>query len=314
MAPICYDKGKRGETMDTREIIQTSAAYIDGHLKDPLSAESLAAMAGFSPYYFCRLFSLYMDMPVMEYVRHRRLAYAAKEICEGKRILDAAMDYGFESHNGFTKAFRKVYGYSPDEYRRRVSPHRPIAPNPLREHKGGFSVRPEVRIEQRHGFYVAGMVLQTSDTVSSIAQQPALWNRMWLAEQDNKIYAMARPRQHGEYYFSVPTENHLFRLMTGVKVEEPGAVDDGLWVDRVPGGLYGVFSTPPTEGDLAQAVVDTWHYIFEVWLPNSEYALNPQGLDYEFYDERCHGAPYSMDICIPLLPKGETTCLNSSLI
>ena len=35
------------------------------------------------------------------------------------------------------------------------------------------AVQPKVRVEQRDGFYVAGMVLQTSDTVSSIAQQPA---------------------------------------------------------------------------------------------------------------------------------------------
>lgn len=296
--------------MDTRQIIQASADYIDSHLKEPLCVEMLASLAGFSAYYYCRLFSLYMEMPVMEYVRRRRLAYAAAEVCEGKRILDVAMDYGFESHNGFTKAFRKVYGYSPDEYRRRVSPHRPIAPNPLRGQKGNFPIQPEVRIEQRDGFYVAGMVLQTSDAVSSIAQQPALWNQMWLAEQDNKLYAMVRPKQHGEFYFSAPQGNGLYRLMTGVKVEDPELVTGELCVDRVPEGLYGIFSTPPTEGEFAQSVVDTWQYIFEVWLPNSGYTLDPNGLDYEFYDERCHGAPYSMDICIPLLPKGETSCPN----
>ena len=296
--------------MDTRQIIRASAEYIDTHLKEPLSVDSLAAMAGFSPYYYCRLFSLYMEMPAMEYVRRRRLAYAAREICQGKRILDVAMDYGFESHNGFTKAFRKVYGYSPDEYRRRVSPHQPIAPNPLAGKMRERIAEPQIRVEHREGFSVAGMVLQTSDTVSSIAQQPALWNRMWLAEQDNKLYAVARPKQHGEYYFSVPTENNLFRLMTGVKVENPETVKDSLYVDWVPEGLYGVFSTPPTQEDFAKSVVDTWHYIFEVWLPNSGYTLNPQGLDYEFYDERCHGAPYSMDICISLILKGETSCPN----
>lgn len=296
--------------MDTVQIIRASAAYIDAHLKESLSVETLAAQAGFSPYYYCRLFSLYMDTPVMEYVRRRRLVYAAKDICGGKRILDVAMDYGFASHNGFSKAFRKVYGYSPDEYRRRVAPHRPIAPNPLTGQIGELSVEPCVRVEKREGFYIAGMALQTSDTVSSIAQQPALWNRMWLAEHDNKIYALARPKQHGEYYYSIPEERGLFRLMTGVKVENPEAVDDGLYVDWVPPGLYGVFSPPPTQSDLAQAVVETWRYIFEVWLPTSGYMPDTKGLDYEFYDERCHGAPYSMDICIPLIPKGDKSCQN----
>ena len=287
--------------MDSREIITASAAYIEAHLKDPLSVEQLAAIAGFSPYYYCRLFSLYMEMPVMEYVRRRRLAYAAADLCEGGRILDIAMDYGFESHNGFSKAFRKVYGYSPDEYRRRAAPHRPIAPNPLSGQKREVTFQPQVRIEQREGFYIAGMVVRTSAEISSIAQQPALWKKVWLLEQENKIYAMARPRQHGEYYISFPVETGLFRLVTCVRVEDPETVDDGLYVDWVPPGLYGIFSPPPTEGDLAQAVVDTWRYIFETWLPDSGYALAPQGLDYEFYDERCHGAPYSMDICIPLI-------------
>lgn len=289
--------------MDSCEIIKESADYIESHLKEHLSVELLAGRAGFSPYYFCRLFSLYMDMPVMEYVRRRRLSKGAAEICDGRRILDVAMDYGFESHNGFSKAFRKVYGYSPDEYRRRAAPHRPIAPNPLMGKRWEPVLQPEVRLEQRNGFYIAGMVVRTSSDISSIAQQPALWDRFWLAEQENKIYAMARPKEHGEYYLSFPVDTHLFRLVTCVKVEDPETVDAGLYVDWVPGGLYGIFSTPPTEENFAQTVMATWRYIFETWLPNSGYGLDSTGLDYEYYDERCHGAPYSMDICIPLVKK-----------
>ena len=294
--------------MDTREIIEASARYIDAHLKQPLSVELLAAQTGFSPYYYCRLFSLYMQMPVMEYVRHRRLAKGAAEICEGRRILDVAMDYGFESHNGFSKAFRKVYGFSPDEYRRRAAPHRPIAPNPLAGQNHPNPVSAQVRIEQREGFYVAGMVIRTSREVTGIAQQPAVWKDNWLVEQENRIYAMARPKEHGEYYISFPVETGLYRLVTCVKIADPEDVDRGLYVDWVPPGLYAVFSTPPTEAYFAETVVDTWRYAFDVWLPQSGYTLDPQGLDYEFYDERCHGAPFSMDICIPL--KGETICPN----
>ena len=291
--------------MESRRIIAASAAYMDQHLKEPLSVEQLAAQAGFSPYYYCRLFSLYMEMPVMEYLRRRRLAYAAMDICAGKRILDVAMDYGFESHNGFSKAFRKVYGYSPDAYRRRAGSHRPIAPNPLLGQKPDGDFLPRVRVERRESFYIAGMVIRTSAEISSIAQQPALWDKVWLLEQENKIYAMASPKQHGEYYISFPVETGLYRLVTCVRIDDPEAVADGLYIDRVPGGLYGVFSPPPTEGDLAQSVMETWRYIFDQWLPASGYTLDPNGLDYEFYDERCHGAPFSMDICIPLLPKGE---------
>ncbi len=117
--------------MTSSESITQSIQYIEQHLREGLTIEQLASVAGFSPYYFCRLFALHTGTPVMEYIRRRRLAYAVSELCEGKRILDVAMDWGFESHTGFAKAFRKVYGFSPDEFRRRVAPHRPGPPNPL---------------------------------------------------------------------------------------------------------------------------------------------------------------------------------------
>lgn len=170
--------------MDSRKIINDCVSYINAHLKEPLSLDILADFAGFSPYYFSRMFTLYMEMSVMEYVRRRRLACAADDLCTGKRVLDVAMDYGFESHNGFAKAFRKVYGFSPNEYRSRISPHRPIAPNPLIG-VAAMAEEPRVRIEKKEGFYVAGMVVMTSSTVSSIAQQPALWDHIWLKEQEN---------------------------------------------------------------------------------------------------------------------------------
>ena len=291
--------------MDSREIISASARYIEENLCQTLSLEQLATMAGFSQYHYSRLFSLYMNMPVMEYVRRRRLAHAALDVCEGKRILDIAMDYGFESHSGFTKAFRKVYGFSPEEYRKRAGSHRSLAVNPLLGSPPAKAFVPNVRVEQREGFYIAGRVIRTGSDISSIARSPALWNQVWLLEEENKIYAMAHPSQHGEYYISFPMETGMYRLVTCVRIDDPEDVDDGLYIDWVPPGLYGVFSPPLTDGDLAQAVIDTWKYAFDRWFPNSDYEPDPKGLDYEFYDERCHGAPYTMDICIPLIPKGE---------
>lgn len=285
--------------MDSRKIIDQCVSYINTHLKESLSLEILAELVSFSPYYFSRLFTLYMGMPVMEYVRRRRLACAADDLCTGRQVLDVALDYGFSSHTGFSKAFRKVYGFSPSEYRRRISPHRPIVPNPL----AGLTAieeEPKVRIETKQGFYVAGIVVMTGDAVSSIAQQPALWDRMWLAEKENKIYAMARPKEHGEYYISFPVKNDLYRLVTCVKIDDPDAIEDGLYVDWVPDGTYAIFSTPPCEEGFSQRIVETWRYIFETWLPNSGYSLDESGRDYEFYDARCHGKPYSMDICIPV--------------
>jgi AraC family transcriptional regulator len=103
--------------MNYRACIQESLDYIEDHLKDDLTAETLARIAGFSPYHYYRVFQAYVGKPVMEYIRCRRLAYAVVELAQGRRILDIALDYGFETHNGFSKAFRKLYGCSPETYR-----------------------------------------------------------------------------------------------------------------------------------------------------------------------------------------------------
>src|SRR4051794_34736340 len=118
----CYnpDTDQEENTVDYRKCIQDSIDYAEEHLQDYLSIEQLASIAGFSPYHYYRVFHVYVGMPVMEYVRRRRLAHAAAELAHGRRIIDIALDYGFDTHNGFAKAFRKIYGCPPENYRMHV--------------------------------------------------------------------------------------------------------------------------------------------------------------------------------------------------
>jgi len=78
----------------------------------------LAEVASLSLFYFQRLFTKLVKKPVREYVKLRRLAHASK-ILKNKdyRILDIALNYGFNSHETFTKAFKNAYGITSSEYR-----------------------------------------------------------------------------------------------------------------------------------------------------------------------------------------------------
>ena len=290
--------------MTSKDIISTISEYIENNICESLTPEMLAEKAGFSTYYFCKLFNLYKGMPVMEFIRRRRLAYAASDICENNKIIDVALNYGFESHNGFAKAFKKVYGFSPDEFRRRTASHRPSPPNPLKDlTEETANTMPICRIEHKDEFYLAGLVIHTSDDLSSIAQQPALWQIFELREAEHRIYALASPEEHGEYYISIPSEDGNYNLISGVKISNPDAVDKQLFIHKIPSSLYAIFSTPPCFGStvaFAETIIKTWKYIFEVWMPDSGYTLDTDRADFEFYDERCHGIPRSMDIYIPI--------------
>ncbi len=104
--------------MHAWEAIQRAVDYIEEHLTEEIRIEGLAEIAGLSPFYFQRLFTRLVKKSVGDYIKLRRLAQAAGNLrCENTRILDTAIDYGFSSHANFTRAFKDVYGITPDEYR-----------------------------------------------------------------------------------------------------------------------------------------------------------------------------------------------------
>lgn len=79
--------------------------------------EELANIAHYSPDHFRRIFMEQMGIPIKQYMTRRKLEYARYDIFQGRRILDVALEYGFETHAGFTKTFKKVFGYPPSLYR-----------------------------------------------------------------------------------------------------------------------------------------------------------------------------------------------------
>lgn len=106
--------------MHAWEQIQRTLDEIENHIGEELNIQQLAETAALSPFYYQRLFSRLVKKPVGEYIRLRRLALAADALTAAdKRILDVALEYGFSSHEHFTRAFRDAFGLTPDEYRRR---------------------------------------------------------------------------------------------------------------------------------------------------------------------------------------------------
>ena len=104
--------------MHAWEAIQKTLDHIEEHIGTDITIEDLADTAALSTFYYQRLFSRLVKKPVREYIKLRRLARATDDLGDkNRRILDIALDYGFGSHETFTRAFKEAYGLTPEQYR-----------------------------------------------------------------------------------------------------------------------------------------------------------------------------------------------------
>lgn len=107
--------------------IQIIVDEIDNCIKnyndEDLTLQFLSCKLGYSEFYTTRKFKEISGMKFRHYLRHRKLAFALKEVRDSeKSFLDIAFNYGFSSHEAFTRAFKETYGVTPSEYRRKPKP------------------------------------------------------------------------------------------------------------------------------------------------------------------------------------------------
>ncbi len=101
-----------------------SIDFIESRLTEAIDVGELAQQAFFSKTHYQRLFRAIVGEPVMEYVKNRRLQLACRDVQAGNAgILDIALKYGYDSHEGFTRAFKAYFGVTPSEYRKCRKPN-----------------------------------------------------------------------------------------------------------------------------------------------------------------------------------------------
>lgn len=96
-----------------------SLRVIEEGLQEKLTVETLAESIHLSKYHYQRLFREVIGESVMRYVTRRRLFLAAKDLAETDfSVLEIALRYGYDSHEGFTRSFKLYMGVTPTEYRK----------------------------------------------------------------------------------------------------------------------------------------------------------------------------------------------------
>lgn len=93
--------------------------HIERHLDEPLSLEALSRIAHCSPFHFHRQFTAWSGMPLYRYIQWLRLRRASWRLAFKPRdkIIDIALDTGFQNPESFTRAFKVAFGQSPRQFR-----------------------------------------------------------------------------------------------------------------------------------------------------------------------------------------------------
>lgn len=98
--------------------IENMVEWVEKNIENEPTLERMAADMGYSKFYCSAKFHEHVGISYKEYVLKRKLALAAELLIKtDERMIDIAVRYGFSSHEAFTRAFRKNYGYSPSHFR-----------------------------------------------------------------------------------------------------------------------------------------------------------------------------------------------------
>lgn len=100
--------------MDVLSDIQRAIDYIEDNIAADLDFEAIAREAYLSSYHFQRLFSVFCGCTLGEYIRNRKLSLAADDLLHTQaKVIDIALKWGYDTPEGFARAFTRLFGVTP---------------------------------------------------------------------------------------------------------------------------------------------------------------------------------------------------------
>ncbi len=101
-------------------VVKKVVDYIEAHLEEDLSLDTIASALNYSKFYIIRKFNEETKCTVYKYIQGRRLTLAAQKLAETDTpIIEIAYEAHYSSQQAFSYAFYQLYQCSPQIYRRR---------------------------------------------------------------------------------------------------------------------------------------------------------------------------------------------------
>ncbi|OMF35543.1 AraC family transcriptional regulator [Paenibacillus peoriae] len=101
------------------ERIKKALVYINSHAHEPIRLREIADEIGMSEGHFCRFFKQMVQKSPVEYINYHRIQKACRLLEQSDRkVVDIALDVGFDNLSYFIATFKKWNGLTPSQYRK----------------------------------------------------------------------------------------------------------------------------------------------------------------------------------------------------
>ncbi|EPR14277.1 AraC family transcriptional regulator [Ruminiclostridium papyrosolvens] len=261
--------------MNYYERIQKSVDYIENNLENKISIDFAAQTAYMSLSNFYRMFFALTGYSVKEYIRLRRFNLAAFELQSSNTcLIDIAIKFDFESGDSFSRAFKRVTGFLPREYRKQknlynferidiMEKYFDIQDKELIENYPDIKVLKE--LEPTRVAYFCYYGKQPEHHAFTVMAEWLNTNGLNVNEQNLRIFGYNNPNP------SSPEEEE-YGYEVCVTIADNIVVNDDLVKEKVlDGGLYAVTNVKRgQDGDIGDEIVKAWNR-FKNWLSDSKY-------------------------------------------
>ncbi len=298
--------------MEWLTCIKGAIDYMESNLLNIKSPEDVAKHLNISTLYLQKGFQIITGYNIGEYIRNRRLYLAALRLADsGDKIIDVALEYGYETPESFTKAFARFHGAAPSEIRKDRTRIKTFLP--LRVHiiiQGGYGM--DFVVEKMAAFQVIGFSREfLFDTSQN--EIPKFWDEICKKFCEKNLLKGNAPENEVEQAIY---ENHIgdfgiciddigkdgkFRYMIAGRYAG-GNVPKGMELHEIPAAQWAKFKCVGAMPTALQTVNDQ---IWKEWLPgNREYELDGR-FNIEWYSDSgdTQSEDYQSAIWIPVRSK-----------
>lgn len=271
--------------MNYYERIQKSIDFIEERLCEELSPEECANQAFMSVSGYYRMFFSIVGMTVKEYIRNRRLTCAYSDLENNSNVLDVAIKYGFNSADGFSRAFQKQFGILPSKVKGNSSRPESLMleriniMDVLFENNELIEKYPDIKvIKELEPMKVACFSYYGKNPEDHAYESLKTWfreNEISLHDSPYRLFGYNNPdpqegQQEYAYEYCITISDELYNMLEDVPSGLFEQTYPKVYRKLLPGGKYAVMSVRPEGNELGEEIAAAWPRLVN-WLNESKY-------------------------------------------